>query len=214
MPLSRSFTYFADDRWAKLPSDWRWNEVAAVAVDSRDRVFVFHRGEHPVIVFERDGTFLTSWGEGLFARPHGLTIGPDDSVYCSDDLGHTVRKFTPDGRLLMTLGTGQPSDTGATSMDYRTVQRAGPPFHYPTNLAICADGDLYLSAGYGNARVHKFSPDGCLLCAWGEPGAGPGQFHLPHGIAVDPRGTVYVADRENSRVQLFSPEGEYLAEWT
>jgi DNA-binding beta-propeller fold protein YncE len=210
----RDFGYEADDHWAKLPPGWSWPEVAGVATDSRDRAYVFNRGDHPVIVFDRDGTFLSSWGEGLFSRPHGLHIGPDDSVYCSDDLGHTVRKFTPDGRLLMTLGTGRPSDTGATSMDYRTVRRGGPPFHYPTNLAISPEGDLYVSDGYGNARVHKFSPDGRLLLSWGEPGSGPGQFHLPHGIAVDRQGTVYVADRENSRVQLFSPEGQFLSEWT
>ena len=85
------------------------------------------------MVFDRDGTFLASWGEGLFDRPHGICIGPDDAVYCTDDADHTVRKFTPDGRLLLTLGTsGRPSDTGATSIDYRTIRRAGPPFHYPT----------------------------------------------------------------------------------
>src|SRR5262249_23942543 len=113
------------------------------------------------MVFGRDGTFLTSWGEGLFARPHGLFIAPDDSVYCTDDLDHTVRKFTPEGQLLMTLGaSGQYSDTGATSMDFRTILRAGPPFHYPTNLAMSPQGDLYISDGYGNARIHKFTADG------------------------------------------------------
>jgi DNA-binding beta-propeller fold protein YncE len=211
----RDFGYEADDRWAKLPSGWSWREVAAVATDSRDRVYVFNRGEHPVMVFEQDGTFLTSWGEGLFARPHGITIGPDDSVYCTDDLDHTVRKFTSDGRLLLTLGTsGRPSDTGATSMDYRTILRAGPPFHYPTNAALSPEGDLYVSDGYGNARVHKFAADGRLLLSWGEPGGGPGQFRLPHGIAVDQQGTVYVADRENNRIQLFTLDGTYRCEWT
>jgi DNA-binding beta-propeller fold protein YncE len=211
----RDFGYEALDQWAKLPPGWSWMEVAAVATDSQDRVYVFNRGEHPVMVFARDGTFLTSWGETLFARPHGLFIGPDDAVYCTDDRDHTVRKFTTEGRLLLTLGTsGKPSDTGATSMDFRTILRAGPPFHYPTNLAISADGELYVSDGYGNARVHKFAPDGRLLFSWGEPGDGPGQFRLPHGIAVDRRGTVFVADRENSRIQLFSPDGKYLGQWT
>jgi DNA-binding beta-propeller fold protein YncE len=110
--------------------------------------------------------------------------------------------------------SGTPSDTGATSMDYRTILRAGPPFHYPTNLALSTEGELYVSDGYGNARVHKFSPDGRLLFSWGEPGDGPGQFRLPHGIAVDRQGTVYVADRENSRIQLFTPDGLFLSEWT
>jgi DNA-binding beta-propeller fold protein YncE len=150
----------------------------------------------------------------LFVRPHGLFIGPDDTVYCTDDRGHTVRAFTPQGRLRLTLGTGSPSDTGATSMDYRTIQRAGPPFHYPTNLALGPTGDLYVTDGYGNARVHRFAPDGRLLLSWGEPGSGPGQFHVPHGLAVDRDGTVYVADRENSRIQLFTAEGGYRGEWT
>jgi DNA-binding beta-propeller fold protein YncE len=211
----QDFGYAADDRWAKLPRGWVWNEAAAVAVDSQDRVYVFHRGEHPVIVFDRDGTFLSSWGEGVFVRPHGIFIGPDDAVYCTDDTDHTVRKFTLDGKLLQTFGTsGKPSDTGATSMDYRTIVRAGPPFHYPTNLALSPQGEIYISDGYGNARIHRYSADGRLISSWGKPGSGPGQFHLPHGIAVDRHGAVYVADRENSRIQLFTPDGKYLAEWT
>ena len=211
----REFGFEADDCWAKLPPGIAWREVAAVATDSRDRVFVFHRGDHPVLVFDPDGTFVASWGEGMFARPHGLTIGPDDAVYCTDDQGHLVSKFAPDGRLLLTLGTrGAPSDTGATSVDFRTILRAGPPFHYPTNLAMSRAGELYVSDGYGNARVHKFAADGRLLLSWGEPGTGPGQFRVPHGIAVDREGIVFVADRENSRVQLFDPDGRYLSEWT
>lgn len=209
------FGYEANDDWAKRPASWSWTEVAAVATDSRDRVYVFNRGEHPVMVFDRDGSFVTSWGEGLFARPHGITIGPDDAVYCTDDLDHTVKKFTPDGRLLMTLGTsGRPSDTGATSIDFRTIRHAGPPFYFPTNVALSTDGAIYVSDGYGNARVHKFAPDGRLLLSWGEPGSGPGQFRVPHGIAVDRSGTVFVADRENSRIQIFSAEGHVIDEWT
>src|SRR5262245_14080571 len=181
----------ADDHWAKLPPSWKWPDVVGVASDSRGRVFVFGRGDHPLGIFDRDGKFLSNWGDGLFVRPHGIFIGPDDSVWCTDDTDHTVRKFTPDGKLLMTLGTsGKPSDTGATSLDFRTIRRAAGPFHYPTNLAHSRAGDLYISDGYGNARVHKFSADGRLLFSWGEPGSGPGQFHVPHGIAVDAQGTV------------------------
>jgi len=209
------FTFEANAEWARRPPGYSWSEVAAVAIDSRDRVYVFNRGEHPVMVFDRDGTFLKSWGEGFFARAHGITIGPDDSVYCTDDHDHTVRKFTPDGRLLLTLGTsGQPSDTGATSIDFRTIRYAGPPFHFPTNVALSPSGEIYVTDGYGNARVHKFTVDGQLLLSWGTPGSGPGQFHVPHGIAVDPRGRVFVADRENSRVQIFSPNGEFFEERT
>jgi DNA-binding beta-propeller fold protein YncE len=209
------FRYQVETRWAIFPADGTTGEAVAVACDSRDRVFVFLRGPRPVQVFERDGTFIMTWGAGLFMRPHGIFIGPDDTVYCTDDCGHTVRAFTSEGRLLLTLGTsGKPSDTGATSIDYRTIRRAGPPFHYPTNLAIGPSGDFYISDGYGNARVHRFAPDGRLLQSWGEPGSGPGQFQVPHGLAVDRDGTVYVADRENSRIQLFSADGVYRGEWT
>ncbi|MSR31156.1 MAG: hypothetical protein EXR99_06560 [Gemmataceae bacterium] len=205
--------YSPDCHWAKLPKGFTWTEVAAIAIDSKDRVFVFNRGEHPVMVFNRDGSFATSWGEGQFTRPHGITIGPDDSVYCTDDLGHSVRKFSPEGKLLLTFGpNGAPSDTGSTSIDFRTIQRSSGPFHYPTNLALGKNGDIFISDGYGNARVHHFSPEGRLLQSWGEPGGGPGQFRVPHGIAIDSAGNVFVADRENSRIQIFSPRGEYQDE--
>jgi DNA-binding beta-propeller fold protein YncE len=212
---SGDFVYEALPSWERLPPGWTFGEVAGVAADSRGRVFVFNRGKHPVIVLEPDGTFVTAWGEGLFVRPHGIFIGPDEAVYLSDDGGHVVRKFTPAGEPVLTLGVaGKPSDTGATSMDFRTIRRSGPPFHYPTNLALSPEGEMVVSDGYGNARVHRFAADGRLLHSWGEPGGGPGQFRIPHGIAVDRKGTVYVADRENSRIQLFSPDGRFLAEWT
>ncbi len=210
-----NFRYLVEERWAKFPGDGPDGEAVAVACDSRDRVFVFLRSPIPIRVYEPDGTFVAAWGEGQFVRPHGLFIGPDDTLYCTDDFGHTVHAFTREGRLLLTLGSsGHPSDTGATSMDYRTIQHAGPPFNYPTNLAIGPSGDLYVSDGYGNARVHRFAPDGVLRVSWGEPGSGPGQFQVPHGLAVDSDGTVFVADRENSRIQLFTADGVYQGEWT
>lgn len=211
---SGRFTYRALASWGQLPSGWSFVEVAGVATDSRGRVYVFNRGEHPVIVFDGDGRFLASWGEGVFTRAHGITIGPDDAVYCTDDLDHTVRKFTPEGRLLLTLGSsGRPSETGVVGVDYRTIRRGAPPFHRPTNLALAPDGTLLVTDGYGNARLHRFAPDGRLLASWGEPGTGPGQFNLPHGIAVDREGRVYVADRENSRIQVFGPGGDFLTQW-
>src|SRR5262249_34409985 len=150
-----------------------------------------------------------------FVRPHGIWIGPDDSVYLTDDNGHAVRKFTIEGKLLLTLEPcGRPSDTGVRDMDYRTIRCGAGPFNLPTNLATSPRGELYVTDGYGNARVHKFSPDGKLLRSWGEPGTGPGQFNLPHGIGIDSQGRVFVADRENSRLQLFSPDGDFLEEWT
>ncbi|MCI0464502.1 MAG: peptidyl-alpha-hydroxyglycine alpha-amidating lyase family protein [Gemmataceae bacterium] len=208
------FRYEALPKWEQLPPGWSFVEVAGVATDSRDRVYVFNRGEHPVIVFDRDGKFVTSWGEGLIARAHGIHIGPDDTIYLTDDLEHTVRKFTPEGKLLMTLGRpGQASDTGIEGNDYRTIRRVGPPFNRPTNVALSATGEIYVTDGYGNAAVHKFTPDGRLLFSWGGSGVGPGQFHLPHGIALDRDERIYVADRENSRIQIFTSRGEFVAEW-
>ena len=212
---SGGFRYRAAADWAKWPDNWNVVEVTAVATDSQDRVFVFNRGDHPVSVFSPSGDFLFAWGEGLFNRPHGIWISADDSVYLTDDLDHTVHKYTSDGRLIFTLGrSGHPSATGNTSIDYRTIQQAGPPFNFPTNLAVAPDQSLYISDGYGNARIHHFSASGELLSSWGEPGSGPGQFHVPHGITIDPAGIVYVADRENSRIQLFNPRGEFLTQWT
>jgi DNA-binding beta-propeller fold protein YncE len=209
------FRYRALPAWGRLPEGYAFSEVVGVATDSADRVFVFNRGEHPVIVFDRNGEFQGSWGDGRFVRPHGIAIGPDDAVYCTDDVDHTVRIYAPDGRLLSTLGrSGQGADTGVIDVDYRTIRRVGPPFHRPTNVALAPDGTLYVADGYGNARIHHFSAGGVLLHSWGSPGSGPGQFNLPHGIAVDGEGRVYVADRENSRVQLFASTGEYVGQWT
>jgi sugar lactone lactonase YvrE len=208
------FRYALAEGWGKLPAGWAYKEVSGVAVDSRDRVYLFTRGEHPVIVYDRDGNFLAAWGEGMFPGAHGITIDPGDHVWLTDNANHTVRKFTSEGKLLMTLGTpGQGSDTGVTG-NWTTVKRGGPPFNRPTNVGIAPDGSLYITDGYGNARVHHFSTDGRLLRSWGEPGSGPGQFMLPHGVRVASNGTVYVADRENARMQLFTPDGKHLATWT
>jgi DNA-binding beta-propeller fold protein YncE len=212
---SGDYRYKAVANWMLRPAGFDPVEVAAVATDSQDQVYVFNRGLHPVAVFSPAGEFLTAWGEGLFARAHGIMIGPDDSIYCVDDADHTVKKFTWDGKPLLMLGaSGHPSNTGAATVDFRTIQRGGPPFNFPTDLALAANGDLYITDGYGNARVHRFSATGELLGSWGEPGDEPGQFRVPHGIAIDRQGRVYVADRENSRIQRFSPKGVYLDEWT
>jgi sugar lactone lactonase YvrE len=207
--------------WEQCPPEYRHRSVSDVAVDSRDRIYLFTRDDNRVIVYERDGTFVTAWGDGRFrGRAHGIAVGPDDSVYCINDLDHTVRKFTPGGELLMTLGTaGVPSDTGydkTRKTQYEknaSVTRAGPPFNRPTRIAFAANGDMYVADGYGNTRVHRFAADGTLLQSWGAPGTGPGQFQVPHGIAVAADGRVLVADRENDRIQIFTPDGEYLNEW-
>ena len=203
------------ERFASLPTGVRLVECAGVAVGSGDRVFVLNRGDHPVVILEgATGKYVSSWGSGMFARPHGICVGPDDSVFVVDDHGHVVHKLSPEGALLMTIGVrGQPSDTGCVGMDSFTVKRASGPFHCPTNLAVAPDGSLYVSDGYGNARVHHFIAEGALVSSWGEPGEAPGRFRLPHGIALDRLGRVYVADRENNRVQVFSPSGDFLCQW-
>lgn len=199
--------------WLQLPSRIDLVEVTAVAVDAQDRVLIFNRGTHPVVVTDADGQYLSDWGQGQFARPHGITIH-NDLVYTVDDLDHTVKIFTADGRLLRKLGvSGEFARTGATTVDFRTIQQAAGPFNFPTNLAVADNGDIYVADGYGNARIHRFAADGTLLHSWGEPGSAPGQFQIPHGIAISRDGSLCVADRENSRLQFFSPEGEFLHEW-
>lgn len=212
---SGSFRYEPVENWQQLPAGWDLVEAVGVAVDSRDRVYVFSRGEHPIVVFDADGKFLHAWGEGKFDRPHGIWIGPDDSLYLSDDRDHTVSKYTTEGELLLKLGTsGQPSETGVENFDYRMLRGPAEPFNLPTNLALSSTGDMFVTDGYGNCRVHRFSPEGKLLLSWGEPGDGPGQFHLPHGIGIDGNDRIFVADRENCRLQLFTTEGEFIEDWT
>ena len=189
--------------WAKLPEGWSFRDVAAVAVDRKDQVYVFNRGEHPMIVFDRNGNFLRSWGEGRFPRAHGLHIGPDETLYCTDDGDHTMRRCTLDGKVLLELGIpGRPAP-----------YMSGTPFHRCTHTALSPKGEIYVADGYGNARVHKYTPDGRLLMSWGEPGTRPGQFNIVHNICCDGDGWVYVADRENHRVQIFDGNGRYETQW-
>ena len=208
--------YSVVEGWEQLPGDYVHRDVAGVAVDGEDRVYLMCRGDHPVIVYDSKGNFKRSWGEGDFSyRTHGIYVAPDGTVFCTDDGQHTVRQFTPEGKLLMTLGTrNTPSDTGYDGSNITSITHGGDPFNRPTNVAIGPKGDIYVTDGYGNARVHIFSSTGQLKRSWGEPGHGPGQFYLPHGIAVDAEGRVYVCDREADRIQIFSPDGEFLSEWT
>ena len=222
--MTIGLTYQVLEGWEQLPPGWKHLDVSGVAVDSSDRVYLLTRMDTRIIVYNRDGTFVRSWGEGLFTdRTHCLRFGPDGCLYTVDDGDHTVRRFSPEGKQLMTLGApGVPSDTGYNESlwgrdSYRgclSITHGGPPFNKPTGIAIAPSGDLYVSDGYANARVHRFSGEGKLIQSWGEPGTGPGQFNLPHGIFVVPDGRVLVADRENERVQIFSPQGEYLTAWT
>ena len=205
--------YEVIEGWERLPEGWSFVEVAGVAVDSKDRVYVFNRGAHPVIVFDKEGKFLAAWGEGVFTCAHGIFIDRADNVWCCDNVDHTVRKFTTEGELKMTIGEPhKPAETGFVFGE-QPVQHSGGPFNMVTNLAVGPGGELFISDGYGNARVHRFSAEGALLASWGEPGNGPGQFNLPHAIAVDRGGRVYVADRENSRIQIFTAGGDLVTVW-
>jgi hypothetical protein len=190
--------------WARLPEGWSFLEVVDVAVDSQDKVYVFCRGKHPLMIFDSEGNYLDSWGEGQFDRPHGITIDPEGNLFLVDDGGHTVSKCTPEGKLLLTLGTrGQ----GAPFQQ-------GLPFNRPTKVAIDPrTGELYISDGYGNSRIHKFAADGRHLFSWGQPGSDPGEFNLPHSVCTDKKGWVYVADRENHRLQIFDSQGKYRTQW-
>src|SRR5271166_4084008 len=198
------YRYRVVEGWGALPPGFTYRDGAAVCVDSKDNVYVFNRGAHPVIVFDRDGGFLRSWGEDIsFVNAHGAATGPDDMLYLTDDFGAVVRKCTPQGKVVLTIGTpGKPAP-----------RFSGDPFNRCTHTALSPQADIYVSDGYQNARVHKYSPDGKLLFSWGEPGTAAGQFNLVHNIACDDDGWVYVADRENHRVQVFDGSGKYETQW-
>lgn len=197
------FRYEIVAGWGELPADVEAGDISAVAVDRNDNVHVFARGRDPVLVFDRHGALLRTWGQGLFSRPHGLEIGPDDTLVTTDDGDSSVRVFTLQGRLLATIGQpGAPAPF-----------MSGRPFHRCTHTATAPNGDIYVSDGYGNACVHRFAPDGRHIQSWGRSGTGAGEFYIPHNICCDDDGLVYVADRENHRVQVFDGEGRYQGEW-
>lgn len=190
-------------------------QVTGVDVDRTGRIYLFHRAgrkwvepfptdviaSDTVAVLDPAGRLLASWGKNLFIMPHGLSLDRAGNVWVTDVGAHQVRKFSPDGRLLLTIG-----ERGKPGSDARH-------FNLPTDVAFGHDGTVYVSDGYANTRVARFTPAGRYLGQWGTPGKGPGQFDLPHGIAVDPSGRVYVADRDNNRIQIFDARGRYLAEW-
>ena len=212
-------TYEVHEDWARPPEGM---EVlaASVTVDAQDRVYCFNRNqEHPVVVFDRDGSFLTSWGAGLFAFPHVIRATRDNNLWIVDRDHAQMMLFDTSGKLLRTIGTkGFRSDTGVApdyfkSDAFKSVTHGGGPFNLPTDIDVAPSGEMFVTDGYGNARVHKFAADGTHLFSWGEPGTGPGQFNLPHGIWIDRKGRLLVADRENDRVQVFDQEGKLLHIW-
>lgn len=209
-------TYQVVHGWPKLPDGRVLGQATGVDLDPRGNVYVFHRAsrvwsvdpalpliaESTVEVFNQaTGRHIRSWGENLFLMPHGLTIDREGNIWLTDVLLHQVFKFSPSGELLMSLGEARVPGADRTH------------FSLPTDVAVLSDGSFYVSDGYGNSRVVKFSPNGEFQFEWGSKGTGPGEFDLPHAIDVDDAGRVYVADRENARVQVFDGRGSFLTEW-
>ena len=176
--------------------------VPDVAVDSQDRVYITRREPPAILVYDREGRYLSTFGDETLSNPHNIWIDPDDRVFVADTDDHTIRIFTIDGKLITTLGTE--NQTG----------EPGQPFNRPTKAMAAPSGQIFVSDGYGQHRVHRFSADGEHEHSWGEEGEGPGQFALPHDLWVDPRERVLVTDRTNNRIQLFDYDGNYLEEWT
>jgi NHL repeat-containing protein len=211
---SGHFVYEHIEDFPKLPSGTSFGKIPSVATDSQDRLYVFQRSAVPTLIFDRDGNYLSGWGSGIMTDPHGLTI-VNDIAYTTDRKDSVAVVFTLDGKPLQVIGKrGVHSDTGCEKPG-ELVPRAAGPFNYPTELTPAPSGDLYVSDGYRNCRVHRFSADGRLIKSWGQPGKNaPGEFHLSHSVVVAPDGKVYVGDRGNRRVQIFSADGDFIGMWT
>ena len=192
--------YTVQRPWGELPQGQGLAYVSTVAVDSNGRVYVAQRTDPPVVVFEPDGTYADGWGAGVIADAHGIHVSGDDRVFVVDRDAHQVHVFDTSGELQLSLGKR-----------HRPSLQA--PFNHPTGVATASNGDVYVSDGYANAAVHTFSSEGELLTTWGSPGRGPGEFMTPHAVAIDRSGRVFVTDRDNDRVQVFSADGRFIEEW-
>jgi DNA-binding beta-propeller fold protein YncE len=186
--------------YLQLPPGLTLGACSAVAVNSKDEIFLFHRAKQPILCFDKEGKFLRSWGDDQIHTAHGLRVDKEDNVWVTDIGNHRVFKFDPQGKELLALGTGQPG-TGTDQFDK------------PTDIAFGPKGEFFISDGYGNSRVLKFSPNGGFIKTWGTPGVRGGEFNLPHSIVVDAKERVLVGDRENNRIQVFDLDGKPLAIW-
>lgn len=206
--------YRAVHGWPLLPEGFVLGQVSGVGIDSNNQVIIFHRADHswnrtkerirvPTIMsFDADtGRLTSSWGADMFVLPHGLRVDHEDNVWVTDIVLQQVLKFTRDGKLLMSIGV-----KGVPGSDNRH-------FNQPTDIAIGVDGSFYVTDGYSNSRIARFSPNGDFLFAWGKKGDQPGEFDVPHSITLDRSGRVYVADRSNSRIQIFKDDGSFLQLW-
>ena len=194
------YKYRVEDPFGILPTGMTWGNVSHVAVDSSDRVYAFQRKDPPIIVFDSEGNYLNSWGDGDLIDAHGIFVTDDDKLFVVDRDMYQVLKYTLDGELLLTIGVRGKSALQA-------------PFNHPADVAVSPAGDIYVADGYGNSLIHKFSATGEHLLSWGAPGNQKGQLTTPHGIWVDSKSKVYVADRENNCIQVFTENGELITQW-
>lgn len=194
--------YEVDPGWPQpRPAAVEWGRMPGVVVDRQDQVWLFTRANPPVQVYTRDGKYVRGWGNEHIGTSHGLRLDAQGHVWTTDTANHVVMEFTPQGKPLRTLGTrGVPGEDAAH-------------FDKPTDVAITPEGELYVADGYGNNRIVHFDRQGRFVKSWGRLGTAPGEFNLPHAIVADSRGRLYVADRSNARVQVFDPQGKFLAEW-
>jgi hypothetical protein len=197
--VNLAFAYEVDPAWPRRPADLAWGDMPGVAVDAADNVYVFTRAKHPVQVYDAKGAFVRAWGEDI-GSAHHIKIDGDGNVWISDIKHHVVQKYTPKGKLLLTLGTKGEAGRDQTHL------------HMPTDMAFNSAGDVFVADGYGNARIVHFDKAGKFKNAWGGLGHGPGQFSIPHAIAWI-KGRIYIADRNNVRIQVFDEKGEFLEEW-
>ena len=193
--------YVVDPTWPQKPAGVIWKAMPGVTVDSRDNVYLFTRSQPAVQIYRPDGRLVRSWPTQDFKQSHFIRIGPEGNVWLTDFGSHVVQKYTPDGKLLLTLGTAGQSGCDATHLKG------------PTDVAVLPGGDVFVSDGYGNRRVVHFDARGRFVKQWGTEGDLPGQFALPHAIAADSKGLLYVADRNNARVQVFDQSGKLLSVW-
>lgn len=182
----------------QLPAGLQLAQCSGVAVNSKGDIYLFHRGQQPILCFDSKGKFLRSWGDEVIGKAHGLRVDKDDNVWVTDIGKHVVIKYSPEGKQLLLLGK---SGMAGDSEDQ---------FNMPTDVAFGLSGELYISDGYGNSRVCKYTTSGKFVKTWGHKGPGPGEFNTPHQVRVDGEGRVYVADRENKRIQIFDAEGKLL----
>lgn len=218
-PESLPNPYHVIENWAKLPEGRTWGSASGMAIDGKGNVWVLERcganscagsSAAPILEFDISGRFVKSFGAGMFVFPHGLFIDRDGNVWATDadgkdGKGHTVVKFSPEGKVLMTLGkTGVAGDGPDT-------------FNRPSGVVVAPSGDIFVADGHGgdsNARIVKFSKDGKFIKTWGKKGSAPGEFDELHAINIDRAGRVFVADRGNNRIQIFDQDGKFLEQWT